>query len=59
MLTRRRGGQTFYYSRNQYHRFLATKELKERSWRLHMRFGTWFQRYSEPTEVSSEAEAGS
>lgn len=49
----------FYYFPGTPIQFLAATELKERSWRFHKKFSTWFQRYSQPSVVTKEHETGS
>lgn len=48
----------FYYRQGTYQQYLAAKELKNRSWRFHKRFLTWFQRHEEPKAINSEYEQG-
>jgi CCR4-NOT transcription complex subunit 3 len=38
----------FYYQQVTYAQYLATKELKEKSWRFYKRYVTWFQRHEQP-----------
>lgn len=38
----------FYYQQGTYQQFLAARQLKQRYWRFHKRFLTWFQRHEEP-----------
>lgn len=48
----------FYYRQGTYQQYLAAKELKNRSWRFHKRFLTWFQRHEEPKVINNEYEQG-
>lgn len=48
----------FYYQQGTYQQYLAAKELKNRSWRFHKRFLTWFQRHEEPKVINNEFEQG-
>lgn len=48
----------FYYRQGTYQQALAAKELKNRSWRFHKRFLTWFQRHEEPKEINNDYEQG-
>jgi CCR4-NOT transcription complex subunit 3 len=48
----------FYYRQGSYQQHLAARELKNRSWRFHKLFLTWFQRHEEPKVISSEYEQG-
>ncbi|ANB15392.1 CCR4-NOT core subunit NOT3 [Sugiyamaella lignohabitans] len=48
----------FYYRQGTYQQYQAAKELKNRSWRFHKLFLTWFQRHEEPMVISSEFEQG-
>lgn len=48
----------FYYRQGTYQQFLAAKELKNRSWRFHKRFLTWFQRHEEPKVINNDYEQG-
>lgn len=48
----------FYYRQGTYQQSLAAKELKNRSWRFHKRFLTWFQRHEEPKVINNDFEQG-
>lgn len=48
----------FYYRQGTYQQFLAACELKNRNWRFHKRFLTWFQRHEEPKLINTEFEQG-
>lgn len=48
----------FYYRQGTYLQSLAAKELKNRSWRFHKRFLTWFQRHEEPKVINNDFEQG-
>ena len=48
----------FYYRQGTYQQSLAAKELKNRSWRFHKRFLTWFQRHEEPKTIKNDFEEG-
>ena len=48
----------FYYQKNEYERFVAARELKNRGWRFHKKFLMWFKRNSEPKEVGEDFEKG-
>lgn len=48
----------FYYRQGTYQQYLAARELKNRSWRFHKRFLTWFQRHEEPKVINNEFEQG-
>lgn len=48
----------FYYRQGSYQQYLSAKELKNRSWRFHKRFLTWFQRHEEPKIINNEFEQG-
>jgi hypothetical protein len=39
-------------------RWLAARELRQRSWRFHKQYLTWFQRYSQPQAITDEYEQG-
>jgi len=41
-----------------WHRYLAARALKSRAWCFHKKYGTWFQRHSEPTHMTAEYEDG-
>ncbi|KAJ9118107.1 hypothetical protein QFC22_004006 [Naganishia vaughanmartiniae] len=48
----------FYYKPNTYEQWLAARELRQRSWRFHKQYLTWFQRYSQPQAITDEYEQG-
>lgn len=48
----------FYYRQGSYQQYLSAKELKNRSWRFHKRFLTWFQRHEEPKVINNDFEQG-
>lgn len=48
----------FYYCQNTHQQYLAAKELKNRSWRFHKQFLTWFQRQEDPQLITPEYEEG-
>lgn len=48
----------FYYQQNTYNQYFAARILKQRMWRYHTKYLTWFQRYEEPIEVTEEYECG-
>ena len=48
----------FYYQQGTYAQYLGAKELKEKSWRFHKRYITWFQRHEQPKEITEEYELG-
>ena len=48
----------FYYCQNTHQQYLAAKELKNRSWRFHKKFLTWFQRQEDPKIITPEYEEG-
>lgn len=48
----------FYYKQGTVQQFLASKALKEQSWRFHKQYQTWFQRHEEPKEITDEYELG-
>lgn len=39
-------------------RYLAARELKKQSWRFHKQYLTWFQRHSEPNQITDDFEQG-
>lgn len=49
---------TFYYQQGTLEQFLAARELKNRKWRYHMKYMTWFQRLGEPRRKTKEHETG-
>ncbi|CAN6632487.1 general negative regulator of transcription subunit 5 [Trichomonascus vanleenenianus] len=48
----------FYYRQGTYQQYLAARELKNRSWRFHKKFLTWFQRHEEPRVINNDYEEG-
>jgi len=48
----------FFHQQDTYSQYLAARELKRKSWRYHKRYGTWFQRYEDPQNATSEYEEG-
>lgn len=48
----------FYNRQGSYQQYLAAKELKNRSWRFHKHFMTWFQRHEEPKVINNDYEQG-
>jgi CCR4-NOT transcription complex subunit 3 len=48
----------FYYRAGTLQQYLASRELKRKSWRFHNKYQTWFQRHEEPTEVTDAYEQG-
>jgi CCR4-NOT transcription complex subunit 3 len=48
----------FFYFPGSAQQFFAGKELKQRNWRYHTRFQTWFRRIGEPTETTAQYEVG-
>ncbi|KAI5449003.1 general negative regulator of transcription subunit 5 [Naganishia albida] len=48
----------FYYKPNTYEQWLAARELRQRSWRFHKQYLTWFQRYSQPQAITDDYEQG-
>lgn len=48
----------FYYEPHTKAQYLAAKQLKQYSWRFHKKYMTWFQRYEEPSIITSEYEIG-
>ena len=48
----------FYFQSNEYERFVASKELKNRGWRFHKKFQMWFKRNKEPKEITPDYETG-
>jgi CCR4-NOT transcription complex subunit 3 len=48
----------FYYQQGTFQQFLASRELKSRSWRYHKKYLTWFQRHEEPKDITPEQELG-
>eukprot|EP00866_Antonospora_locustae_P001852 jgi/Antlo1/1852/938 len=49
----------FYTERNTVHQYFASKVLKNRSWRFHTKYNTWFQRLEEPKYITEDYEQGS
>ncbi len=47
----------FYYT-SPLEQSQAAKILRTQSWRFHTGFKAWFQRFSEPKEISDDAETG-
>ncbi|TIA96361.1 hypothetical protein E3P96_03619 [Wallemia ichthyophaga] len=48
----------FYYMQGTYQQYLAARELKKQSWRFHKQYLTWFQRHSEPSQITDDYEQG-
>lgn len=48
----------FYYQPGTYAQYLAAQELKNKSWRFHTSYLTWFQRAQEPDVITDEYEQG-
>eukprot|EP00127_Corallochytrium_limacisporum_P001109 Clim_evm20s39 gene=Clim_evmTU20s39 len=48
----------FYYQQNSFQQYFAACELKNKSWRFHKKYKTWFQRYEEPKMITDEYEQG-
>jgi CCR4-NOT transcription complex subunit 3 len=48
----------FFYFPGSSQQSFAARELKQRSWRFHTKYQTWFHRLSEPTELTNEYEVG-
>lgn len=48
----------FYYQQGTCHQYFAARELKRQSWRFHKQYLTWFQRHTEPIEITNEYELG-
>jgi len=48
----------FYYQQGTYQQYLASKDLKNRSWRYHKTFLTWFQRHEVPEDLTPDYERG-
>ena len=48
----------FYYQQNDFERYVAMREIKNRGWRFHKKFQMWFKRNSEPKEITDEFEKG-
>ncbi|TIB66708.1 hypothetical protein E3Q06_04378 [Wallemia mellicola] len=48
----------FYYMQGTYQQYLAARELKKQSWRFHKQYLTWFQRHSEPNQITDDYEQG-
>lgn len=48
----------FYYQQGTYQQYLASRELKNKSWRYHKKYLTWFQRHEEPKEITNDYEQG-
>jgi len=48
----------FYYQQGTYQQYLAAKDLKNRSWRYHKTFTTWFQRHEVPEDLTPDYERG-
>ncbi|KCZ80234.1 hypothetical protein H312_02357 [Anncaliia algerae PRA339] len=49
----------FYTQINTIYQYYAIKALKQRSWRFHSKYSTWFQRLEEPKYITEEYEQGS
>ncbi|PVV00365.1 hypothetical protein BB560_005258 [Smittium megazygosporum] len=48
----------FYYQKNTYNQYLASRELKKQNWRFHNKYMTWFKRFDEPTQKTKDYEKG-
>lgn len=48
----------FQYQKDNYERFFASRELKNRGWRFHKKFLMWFKRNSDPRETTETFEKG-
>ncbi|KAG8952828.1 general negative regulator of transcription subunit 5 [Tulasnella sp. 424] len=48
----------FYFLPGTYQQYLAAQQLKNQSWRFHVKYLTWFQRHSEPQAITEEYEQG-
>lgn len=48
----------FFYFPGSSQQYFAGRELKQRGWRFHTKYQTWFHRVGEPTEVTKEYEIG-
>lgn len=49
----------FYTQKDTIRQYFVTKILKQRSWRFHTKYNTWFQRLEEPKYITEEYEQGS
>lgn len=48
----------FFFQQGTYAQYLATKELRQRSWRFHTQLKTWIQRFEQPVSRQGESEHG-
>lgn len=48
----------FYFQQKTVSQYLASQELKRRSWRFHKKYHTWFQRHEEPKAITADYEHG-
>uniref|UniRef100_A0A0G4I9U2 NOT2/NOT3/NOT5 C-terminal domain-containing protein n=1 Tax=Chromera velia CCMP2878 TaxID=1169474 RepID=A0A0G4I9U2_9ALVE len=48
----------FYYQQGTRQQYLASQELKAKSWRFHKKYFTWFQRHEEPKVAEEDHEQG-
>ena len=48
----------FYHQQDTYQQYLAAKQLKQRAWRFHKKYSTWFQRHEEPKVTTDKYEEG-
>lgn len=48
----------FYHQQDSYQQYLAAKQLKQRAWRFHKKYSTWFQRHEEPKVTTDKYEEG-
>jgi CCR4-NOT transcription complex subunit 3 len=48
----------FFYFTGTPQQFFAGRELKERGWRFHTKYQTWFRRLAEPVEITHDYELG-
>lgn len=48
----------FYHQQDSYQQYLAARQLKQRAWRFHKKYTTWFQRHEEPKVTTDKYEEG-
>ena len=48
----------FFYFQGTSQQYFAGRELKQRGWRFHTKYQTWFHRVGEPTEITPQYEIG-
>jgi CCR4-NOT transcription complex subunit 3 len=48
----------FFYFPGTPQQYFAGRELKQRGWRFHTKYQTWFKRATEPTEITQQYEVG-